>query len=271
MTPNEAVKKLLSAAQADVDNRTREIPRGSNDSPRIAVMLSNVGLYDPDYWCMAAVYTWFLEAGLAKYAFRSGLCQDIYNWAKRKGILTNKPSVGDIGLVRSKSGSNSVHHTFLVTKVNADGSVGTIEGNTNDEGARDGYEVCERTRGESSRLVFVHWQKLLPITAPDKIYTLQVGQKAMTRIDVLPSGTTILSLRSFLLLLFSIEVVNENLEWDKEASTALWKDDNLPTELEPRLLKGETYVLTRPALDWMGLEIKEITAKNVIVVQRKKA
>jgi len=34
------------------------------------------------------------------------------------------------------------------------GTIQTIEGNTNDEGSREGYEVCRRTRGRG-RMDFV--------------------------------------------------------------------------------------------------------------------
>ena len=33
----------------------------------------------------------------------------------------------------------------------ADGTFATIEGNTNDEGSREGYEVCRRVRGRGSK------------------------------------------------------------------------------------------------------------------------
>jgi hypothetical protein len=38
-------------------------------------------------------------------------------------------------------------HTGLVTRVDAKDVFSTIEGNTNDEGSREGYEVCARVRG----------------------------------------------------------------------------------------------------------------------------
>ena len=37
-------------------------------------------------------------------------------------------------------------HTGLITRAAAE-AFQTIEGNTNDEGSREGYEVCARTRG----------------------------------------------------------------------------------------------------------------------------
>lgn len=53
---------------------------------------------------------------------------------------------GDIFLVMK--GSNDATHTGVVTKI--DGSaIHTIEANTNDEGSREGYEMCKRVRNLS--------------------------------------------------------------------------------------------------------------------------
>ncbi|MBE0645506.1 MAG: peptidoglycan-binding protein [Bacteroidetes bacterium] len=52
--------------------------------------------------------------------------------------------VASIFLVRRTS--TDWTHTGFVTEFQADG-FSTIEGNTNDDGNRDGYEVCARTRG----------------------------------------------------------------------------------------------------------------------------
>lgn len=50
--------------------------------------------------------------------------------------------VGDLFLVMKGS---TPRHIGVVNRV-ADGTFSTIEGNTNDEGSRDGYELCERRR-----------------------------------------------------------------------------------------------------------------------------
>ena len=55
---------------------------------------------------------------------------------------------GDIFLNRKTS--TDWTHTGIVTEV-GDGWFRTIEGNTNDEGSREGYEACARTRGFKGR------------------------------------------------------------------------------------------------------------------------
>lgn len=56
---------------------------------------------------------------------------------------------GDLFLVRGKArpvGGVDYKHTGIVLEVHPEHVV-TIEGNTNDDGAREGYEVCRRVRG----------------------------------------------------------------------------------------------------------------------------
>jgi len=52
---------------------------------------------------------------------------------------------GDIFLVCSKTNPHDWKHTGFVVKIE-DGVMHTLEGNTNDEGSREGYEVCKRER-----------------------------------------------------------------------------------------------------------------------------
>lgn len=42
-------------------------------------------------------------------------------------------------------------HTGFAFGYAADGTFSTVEGNTNDEGSREGFEVCQRTRGRASK------------------------------------------------------------------------------------------------------------------------
>lgn len=63
-------------------------------------------------------------------------------------MVASKVRPGDVFFVVSPSNPNDRHHTGIVVEVSGDGkTVRTAEGNTNDDGSREGYEVCERTRG----------------------------------------------------------------------------------------------------------------------------
>ncbi len=72
--------------------------------------------------------------------------------AKRKGILLTgaevtagkRPPPGAIFL--QKGGKTGWRHTGIVLRSGAE-TFQTVEGNTNDEGSAEGYEVCRRARG----------------------------------------------------------------------------------------------------------------------------
>jgi hypothetical protein len=65
-----------------------------------------------------------------------------------KGLKTIKDSTTCIFLVRRTN--NDWNHTGFATAFE-DLSFETIEGNTNDEGSREGFEVCSRSRGYSDK------------------------------------------------------------------------------------------------------------------------
>ena len=83
-------------------------------------------------------------------------CDELAANAKQRGIFL----AGGVGLdhTRLKPGSFFLNrktagdwvHTGIVTQVDAE-AFQTIEGNTNDEGSREGYEVCQRVRPYGER------------------------------------------------------------------------------------------------------------------------
>jgi len=106
------------------------------------------------YWC-AGFATFIVEqaastAGVALPVSRTLSCDNLANQAKRRGRFvsggTRPPQgiqPGDLFLMR-KTAEDWVH-TGLVLALHEE-TFDTIEGNTNDDGARNGYEVCIRNR-----------------------------------------------------------------------------------------------------------------------------
>ncbi|HEX7355251.1 MAG TPA: GH25 family lysozyme [Mycobacteriales bacterium] len=87
-------------------------------------------------WCAIFVSWCFATAGVPlpkmdETAVTSGFayCPDAETWAKQQGHWSETPSVGDVVLY-CWDGSGTAQHTGIVTAVNADGSVSTVEGNT---------------------------------------------------------------------------------------------------------------------------------------------
>jgi surface antigen len=65
-----------------------------------------------------------------------------YDWAIGTLRLYGSPKRGDIFVWSTPQGG----HMGIVAQVFPDGSFRTIEGNSNDAGDREGYEVAERIR-----------------------------------------------------------------------------------------------------------------------------
>jgi len=68
--------------------------------------------------------------------------------SESSGVTSGEISPGSVFLVRKTS--TDWTHTGIVTRAEAE-VVRTIEGNTNDDGSREGYEVCARTRGYAGK------------------------------------------------------------------------------------------------------------------------
>ena len=136
---------LLEAARGELG--VQEIPPGSNRGPRVEEYLSSVFLAGGNPWC-AAFISWCARQAKATLLPRSGwtpaflrapgcrVAQEIPSTvAPGMLFLLFYPSlarVGHIGVIEGPT-DNPLEAT-------------TIEGNSNDEGAREGYEVCRRTR-----------------------------------------------------------------------------------------------------------------------------
>ncbi len=87
-------------------------------------------------------------------------CDVLADRTKTKGLFVSETNLkrgnpsrqemppGSVFLVRRIPGDWT--HTGIVTSFDAE-TFATIEGNTNDEGSREGFEVCARTRGYTKR------------------------------------------------------------------------------------------------------------------------
>lgn len=178
---NNLVSAVLAIAHSQIG--VEEHPRYSNRGPEVDAYLAAVGLtYGPgqagDPWCGALV-NWCITHGISqtKISFdwlgeSSRSCQCILNWARDNKIAYDTPQVGDIMLVIGDNGN--AEHTGLVTGA-SDGHFGTIEGNTNNDGGREGYAVMFHTREIGSRYRFVRWADLIPQKSPRLILALPVS------------------------------------------------------------------------------------------------
>jgi hypothetical protein len=148
---------VLDYARAHLAVHPREVG-GQNRGPWVRLyMLGSEGEAFP--WC-AGFVTFLIEQAcqsmlIDKPIAGSGSCDSLAAQAKAAGrflpesqvVAANLPA-GSIFLVRRTD--TDWTHTGLVT--GGDGvAFDTIEGNTNDDGVREGFEVCARSRGYAGK------------------------------------------------------------------------------------------------------------------------
>lgn len=98
-------------------------------------------------WC-AMFISWLARFGdaatiIPKHAYTPSGAK----WFKDRGRWGTKPRVGAIVYFNFPGdGVDRISHVGIVEKVNADGSIITIEGNTNDSGSREGNGVYRKQR-----------------------------------------------------------------------------------------------------------------------------
>jgi hypothetical protein len=141
MTPLASASLLFAQSQIGV----QEVPKNSNAGPAVEKYLKSVGLGKGYAWCMAFVY-WSVKSASTQLNVinplsKTGGVLDMYN--KEKDLRVTEPQPGDVFIMDFGNGAG---HAGIVEKVLPNGKIQTIEGNTNDEGSREGYEVCRRTR-----------------------------------------------------------------------------------------------------------------------------
>lgn len=76
----------------------------------------------------------------------AGSCDRIYAWAKRERLLLDFPVDECVFLVGTPADYTHMGFVERVAVENGNVYVNTIEGNTNDDGSREGYAVCRRRR-----------------------------------------------------------------------------------------------------------------------------
>lgn len=130
----------IAAIECDVKRVTEH---GTNAGPDVEKYLAYTGLPAGYAWC-AAFVSWCLgQVGFI--TMRSASVNEWKRWAKRTNRLADIPKRGRL-FFYVKDGRG--HIGFVVKAVW--GMIYTIEGNTNDDGSREGYKVCRRIRKASA-------------------------------------------------------------------------------------------------------------------------
>lgn len=133
--------RALEIAQSQIG--VQEIPKNSNAGPAVEKYLKSVGLGKGYAWCMAFVY-WSVKSASIELNIENPLAKtagvlDMYRKMVKNRVATPQP--GDFFIMDFGKGAG---HTGFVEKLLPNGKMQTIEGNTNDNGSREGYEVARR-------------------------------------------------------------------------------------------------------------------------------
>lgn len=119
-----------------------EDPKGSNSGPVINKYLESVGL-NPGYsWCMAFIYWCCKESNPNTQLVKTAGVLSQWNEIPPE-YKFDSPLPGDIFIMDFGGGHG---HTGFVEDVQGD-IIHTIEGNSNEDGSREGYEVCRKPGG----------------------------------------------------------------------------------------------------------------------------
>jgi CHAP domain len=136
--------KALEIALTQEGNH--ENPKGSNWGHPVQDYLASVGINFPAAWCAAFCHWCFDQAakelGVKNPIYKTGgvIAQLMHS----KKYLAKPPQAGDLGIMEFSGGKG---HMFFVVDANPKiGTITTLEGNSNDDGSREGWEVVKRTR-----------------------------------------------------------------------------------------------------------------------------
>jgi peptidoglycan hydrolase-like protein with peptidoglycan-binding domain len=146
---------VVAYAAQHLAQRPREVG-GDNCGPWVRLYMAG---HDGKEWCWCAGFACFClkqaaaALGVPPPIASSFSCDTLGTAAKQAGTLLDggdaataaRLAQGSFLLVRRPTGGGW-HHTGIVTATQAE-ICSTIEGNSNDDGSRNGYEVVAHTRG----------------------------------------------------------------------------------------------------------------------------
>lgn len=131
-----------------------EKPRGSNWGHPVQDYLAAVGINFPASWCAAFMFWCFSKAAhellIHNPVPKTGGVLHLYEESDGVYRIKSDPKVGDMFIMDL---GNGLGHIGIIESVDANGDLNTVEGNTNDTGGREGFEVARRTRKPQEPIV----------------------------------------------------------------------------------------------------------------------
>ncbi len=149
--PNTLLEELIATAKKEIG--VTEKPLGSNGGTQVEAYLASVNLSKGNPWCAAFVY-YCAQKAAAKLSktnplVKTGHCLTHWNNTAGKKVImsdaVNNNGLIKVGSIFIMSFGGGRGHTGIVTKVDA-GYIETIEGNSNNNGSREGIAVVTLRR-----------------------------------------------------------------------------------------------------------------------------
>jgi hypothetical protein len=156
-------KKLRARALTNAKREigVKEMPPGSNDGPRVEQYQAVTGAYRAA-WCASFVAWSYKQAGYPLTGFNTAYCPSYVQQSRQnkqlRQVLAKNVLPGDIAMFDWGNDNVSDHIGFVTSRVAADGSFGTVEGNTSTGTAgsqSNGGCVAARRRNTRDVLCFV--------------------------------------------------------------------------------------------------------------------
>lgn len=142
----------------------RELP--GNRGPGVGYFQRQAGLPAGTPWC-AAFVNGIIDIACAVHdvespfegTLREGYVQDYVDMATSRNWLVpfDRAFPGALFAVYSQSERRFAHIGFVEGVMVGMGEFWTVEGNTNDDGGREGHSVLRRKRTKATSYVFIEW------------------------------------------------------------------------------------------------------------------
>jgi hypothetical protein len=131
----------LAAYHCDVLH-VQELPKGSNRGPWVDRYLECAGAEPGSAWCAAFVTYLLKTCGYRHFPPAPAAVAGWARWAESGRRIVTSPGRGDLFFLLHANGQG---HIGVVLE-NKGATIRTIEGNSNDDGSREGYEVVRHER-----------------------------------------------------------------------------------------------------------------------------
>lgn len=238
------VKGVLAVARREVG--VREV--GKNQGERVEAYLASVGLGAGHPWCAAFLVWCFDQAAedlnLDNRFIRTGYCPTIASWAEEADCLFDRPEPGDVFLRRGvTAGIRRFNHAGFVSEVNG-AQFGTIEGNTNLTGSREGIGVFERERMNGNAYRFVRWRR---VYSPNATYRLVMEGRELAELLV-RSGRAMAPVRAV------GELLGYAVEWNPRSQSVLLDGREVAGQLV--LIGNKAYLPVRDFAEFLQVSMR---------------